>query len=58
MSNVMKFCGCRACRSGMHRSSRSGCEVKMISRKFRRMSKIAISRGEEPPTKISVPYTD
>lgn len=56
MGNHMKFCRCRACRSGLHRGG--GSTVKAIIRKFRRKAKAALKQGKDPDNKISVPYTD
>lgn len=56
MANHLKFCGCRACREGMHR--RSGGVVRAVVRKFRRKAKQDLKQGKEPTNKISVPYTD
>jgi hypothetical protein len=57
MPNQMKFCGCRRCRSGLHTKS-GGLTVKKIVRKTRRTAKQQLKRGEEPPPKFSVEYTD
>lgn len=56
MSNIYKFCGCKACRRGRKR----GCGktiIKSTQRKFRRQCKQKLSRGEEPDSKIGIPYT-
>ena len=55
MSNVMKFCGCRQCRVGLHRN---GWRCRAVVRRLRRLTKLALRRGEEPPRVASVPYTD
>jgi hypothetical protein len=55
MSNVYKFCGCRACRVG-RRPNRTYIRAEM--RKLRHRTKEALKKGKEPPTKISIPYTD
>lgn len=59
MPNHMKFCGCRSCRSGMHRH-RNGksAVVRRAARKLRRRTKVSLRNGEEPPRVVSVPYTD
>lgn len=57
MPNHIKFCGCRACRRGMH-SKGGGIEVQKVIRKNRRKVKEALKKGEEPEKKISCPYTD
>lgn len=62
MPNHMKFCGCPACRAGMHRRSRAkgtaGDRVRAAVRKFRQTVKRALRRGDEPDDKFGVPYTD
>jgi hypothetical protein len=55
MSNVYKFCGCRTCRAN-RRSSHDWTRKTM--RSFRRKTREAIRQGKEPPTKVSIPYTD
>jgi hypothetical protein len=45
---------CRAGRDG----KRNKAEIDQVKRKFRRDTKQALKRGEEPESKISVPYTD
>lgn len=55
MSNVVKFCSCKACRAGRRANRKMICRE---LRKYRRMVKRAIRLGEEAPTKVSIPYTD
>lgn len=57
MPNHMKFCGCRACRWGMHHTARARW-VRRLVRSFRRKTKEALRAGHEPPRVIHVPYTD
>lgn len=56
--NHLKFCGCRSCREGMHRGNGRTSIVRRVVRRFRRQTKEALRRGEEPPKALSVPYTD
>jgi hypothetical protein len=58
MPNHMKFCGCQACKRGMHMGSRMGAVVRKMVRRFRREAKSALRRGLEPERIIGVPYTD
>ncbi len=51
----LKFCGCRMCREGRHRFKGM---IKAVIRRARRKCREAIRRGDEPETKVSVPYTD
>jgi hypothetical protein len=55
MSNVVKFCGCKACRRGRHANHEN---TKKELRKFRRLVKLAIRKGKEPPRTVSISYTD
>jgi hypothetical protein len=55
MSNVVKFCGCKACRRGRRANHAN---TKKELRKFRRIVKRAIREGKEPPITLSVCYTD
>ena len=57
MSNHLKFCRCRQCRRGL-RTKFGGATVQRTIRRFRRLTKQQLKRGDEPLTKISVPYTD
>ena len=57
MSSVAKFCSCRACKAGK-KCSRSQTKTKKTLRSFKRQSKQAIQKGAEPPTAVSIPYTD
>jgi hypothetical protein len=57
MSNHLKFCSCRACKAGRHRPG-SKSEIKRASRRLRRNAKAALDKGQEPPSKTSVSYTD
>lgn len=57
MSNTYKFCSCKACRSGRHRSFGS-CIIKRLSRKYRHSVKLALKQDKECPRTISIPYTD
>lgn len=57
MSNVYKFCGCRACKAGRH-CNYSKASTKIAMRSLRRQTKQALRTGKELPTKISIPYTD
>jgi len=57
MSNHLKFCSCRACKAGRHRPG-SKSEIKRASRRLRKSAKQALAKGEEPPSKTSVTYTD
>lgn len=57
MGNHMKGCGCRYCRRGMH--SRYGSKLmQKFVRSVRRVVKVALRRGDEPPPTQSVGYTD
>jgi len=57
MSNTIKFCGCRACKAGRHHPNNKVNTRKSL-RAFRRNTKQALKRGVEPPTKISIDFTD
>lgn len=57
MSNHMKFCSCQACKRGRH-SKFGKTIVRQITRRFRRLTKQSLQKGEDPPKIISVPYTD
>lgn len=56
MPKHLKFCGCRQCRRGMHRGM--GWVVRKAVRRLRRLTKLALRRGDDPPGAVSVPYTD
>jgi hypothetical protein len=58
VGNHMKFCGCGMCRRGLHRGQFGDVTARKAIRKFRRMTKDALRKGDEPPKAISVPYTD
>lgn len=55
MSNVVKFCGCKACRAGR---KAAGNKIRKELRKFRRTVKRCLRMGVDAPTKVSIPYTD
>ena len=57
MSRELKFCSCKSCRKGRHRPG-SKSEIKRASRRLRKSAKAALKRGEEPPSKTSVSFTD
>lgn len=57
MSNTLKFCSCRACKAGRS-CGRNKETTKKTLRAFRRKTKQAIKKGEEPPRQVSIPYTD
>jgi len=57
VSNHMKGCSCRRCRSGMHTKA-GGETVKKVIRKVRRVAKQKLKQGEEPEPKSSLEYTD
>lgn len=57
MSSHLKFCSCETCRAGRHRAGAKSV-IKRASRRLRRGTKAAIAKGEEPPNKTSVGYTD
>jgi hypothetical protein len=57
MSNVLKFCSCRACRRGRS-YSRNSARTARVNRRIRRSAKVALRQGKEPERVISVPYTD
>ena len=57
MSTHLKFCGCNACRAGRHRPGAKTI-IKRASRRLRHDTKVAVKKGEEPPDKASVSYTD
>jgi hypothetical protein len=57
MSNVYKFCSCRGCKAGRH-CNYSKQMTRYVMRAFRQRTKRALKAGKEPPTKISIPYTD
>ena len=57
MSNHLKFCSCRGCRAG-RRTKSGGSTVKAVIRASRRKTKQALKAGDEPVSKVSVPYTD
>jgi hypothetical protein len=57
MSRQLKFCGCKSCRAGRHRKGGKSI-VKRAARHLRRSGKAAVAKGQEPPTKTSVSYTD
>lgn len=55
MSNVVKFCSCKACRAGRRANHKM---IRKELRKFRRMVKRSIRMGVDAPIKVSIPYTD
>ena len=57
MGNRMKGCGCRRCRSGMHTKT-GGKLLQKIIRSVRRVTKLALRRGQEPAPTRSIGYTD
>lgn len=57
MPNHLNFCSCHHCRLGL-RTKFGGETVRRTIRRFRRLTKQQLKRGEEPLTRISVPYTD
>ena len=57
MPNHLNFCSCHNCRLGL-RTKCGGETVRRTIRRFRRLTKQQLKRGEEPLTRISVPYTD
>ena len=57
MPNHLKFCGCKACRKGKHTPAGSD-TVREAIRKDRKAVKAALKKGEEPPRKAGVTYTD
>jgi hypothetical protein len=57
MSNVVKFCGCKACRAG-RKAAGNKVMIRKELRKFRRTAKRCIRMGVDAPTKVSIPYTD
>lgn len=50
-------CGCKMCRRGL-RTRKNSQLVTRLRRAARREAKAALRRGEEPETRILVPYTD
>jgi hypothetical protein len=54
---MLKFCSCRACRAGRS-CPRNRAKTEGAKRTFRRQTKTALRKGEEPPKHISVTYTD
>lgn len=57
MSRHYKFCSCKTCREGRHRPGNKA-QTKRKARGFRRKTKTALAKGEAPPDKISMSYTD
>ena len=57
MPNHMKFCSCKTCRAGRHRSGGKA-TIKRASRKLRHDTKAKLKEGKEPPDKGTVSYTD
>ncbi len=57
MTTHLKFCSCKTCRKGRHRPGAKSV-IKRASRRLRRGAKAALAKGEEPPDKTSVGYTD
>lgn len=58
MPNHLKMCGCKMCRGGMRHRPRMAAKVKSAVRRLRKASRIALERGQEPPSAISVGRTD
>lgn len=55
---ILKFCSCRHCKAG-RKHRRSQIMIKKVKRHARRLTKELIKRGDyNPPTAITVPYTD
>jgi len=57
MGNHLKGCGCRRCRAGMHTRG-GGFMLQRVIRKIRRIGKMMLRRGQEPPPTHSLEYTD
>jgi len=57
MSHNYKFCSCKTCRAGRHRPG-SKSQTKRKTRGFRHKAKAALAKGEAPPDKIGMSYTD
>lgn len=58
MSNVIKFCSCRACRVGRHSCKYKHREARIAQRRLRHSTKLALRLGLEPIRTVSVEYTD
>jgi hypothetical protein len=57
MPNHLKFCSCRQCKAGRH-SKAGKATVRATIRADRKAVKAALSKGDDPPRKAGVPYTD
>jgi len=57
MPNHLKFCSCRQCKAGRH-SKAGKATVRATIRADRKAVKAALSKGDYPPRKAGVPYTD
>ena len=55
MSNHMKFCGCSACRRGVHAHKPGKTVVRAVIRKFRRKAKEDLKRGKHLTTRSAYP---
>lgn len=58
MSNVLKFCSCRACKAGRHACKYKHREARIAQRKLRHSTKLAMRQGREPDRAVSVGRTD
>ena len=57
MANHIKFCSCKACRSGRHAPA-SKAKIRQAVRHNRRAVKVALRLDREAPRCFSVGYTD
>ena len=59
MSNVIKFCGCKACRRHRHGVKRNKLELYLANKKIRAKAKLLLKQGNEViNTTVSICYTD
>lgn len=57
MANHLKFCGCAGCKRGKH-SLAAKTRTRLVIRKNRSDTKVALRRGEEPTNTCSAGRTD